>query len=302
MSLNISLLQLIQTLVEEHTLTRTAQRLHLTQSALSHQLRNLEESLGIEIFHRLGKRMQLTQAGERLLRTAQTVLTELQSVEEDIRKLTEGRTGAIRFSTECYTCYHWLPPLIERYRRHFPQIDVQIVAEATQRPGQALLDGRLDLAIMHNPEQNDRMQYHPLFQDELVAIVPPDHPFAERKTLQPADFADQHIILYSTENNSFLHTFLYPAGVHPKRLSEVPLTEAIIGLVKSGLGVSVLAQWAVAPDVATGTIAAIPLTDQGFHRQWIAGTLKNVATPPYLQAFIDLIANQSAGNPEQGIP
>ena len=189
MSLNISHLQLIQTLVEEHTLTRTAQRLHLTQSALSHQLRNLEESLGIEIFHRLGKRMQLTQAGERLLRTAQTVLTELQSVEEDIRKLTEGRTGAIRFSTECYTCYHWLPPLIERYRRHFPQIDVQIVAEATQRPGQALLDGRLDLAIMHNPEQNDRVQYHPLFQNELVAIVPPDHPFAERKPLQPADFA-----------------------------------------------------------------------------------------------------------------
>ena len=90
MSLNISHLQLIQTLVEEHTLTRTAQRLRLTQSALSHQLRNLEESLGIEIFHRLGKRMQLTQAGERLLRTAQTVLTELQSVEEDIRKLNKS--------------------------------------------------------------------------------------------------------------------------------------------------------------------------------------------------------------------
>src|SRR5207253_1385891 len=141
-------LRLVSVVVEHGTLTKAGRVLHMTQSGLSRQLLDLETRLGLPLFHRLGKRMVPTPAGECLLVAARRTLPQLSDVEEDLRRLAGGRTAILRVSTECYTCYHWLPGVLQRFARRFPRVDVQIVAEATHHPVPALLDGRIDLALV----------------------------------------------------------------------------------------------------------------------------------------------------------
>src|SRR5947209_11551762 len=160
-------LRLVAAVAEHGTLTRAGRVLHLTQSGLSRQLLDLETRLGLPLFHRLGKRMVPTPAGERLLVAARRALPQLSDVEEEMRRLAGGRAAILRVSTECYTCYHWLPGVLQRFARRFPQVDVQIVAEATHHPVPALFDGRIDLAIVSYDDHDDRLAYVPLFSDEL---------------------------------------------------------------------------------------------------------------------------------------
>ena len=266
--------------------------LHLTQSGLSRQLLDLETRLGLPLFHRLGKRMVPTPAGERLLVAARRALPQLSDVEEELRRLAGGRAAILRVSTECYTCYHWLPGVLQRFARRFPQVDVQIVAEATHHPVPALFDGRIDLAIVSNDDHDDRLAYVPLFSDELVALLRPDHPLSPKPFLTAADFADQHLFVYLLppgENDVFTK-LLSPAGVMPRRVSAVPLTEAILELVKGGAGIAVLARWAVAPHLKTGDLKAARLTRHGLERRWRAAMLRQRPVPLHLREFAGLLA------------
>ncbi|MBA3767933.1 MAG: LysR family transcriptional regulator [Acidobacteria bacterium] len=295
MKLEIRHLKLIKAVAQEGSVTKAGSRLHLTQSALSHQLRDAEEKLGTPLFTRLNKRMILTPAGERLLSSADTVLGEIKRAEEDIRQIALNREGILRLSTQCYTCYHWLPSMLKLFHQKYPRTEVQIMVEATRRPIEALLDGKLDLAIVSSPVRNNKVAYKPLFQDELVAIIKPHHPLASRPFLRAQDFSDEHLIIYSMpkEENMIFQKFLMPAGVSPRRVSQVQLTEAIIEMVKAGLGISVMARWAVAPQLAGGSLRAVPLTSKGLHRQWSAAMLKNKSAPAFLHGFVELLANNS---------
>src|SRR5262247_1188619 len=168
MKLDIRHLKLIVAITEEKSVTRAGERLHLTQSALSHQLRDIEERLGTPLFLRMNKRMLPTQAGERLLVTARQVLDDLKRAEEDVARMASNKQGALRISTECYTCYHWLPDILKEFDRKFPGIEVHIILEATRQPIQALLDGKLDLAIVSSTPRDKHLRYQPLFKDEVV--------------------------------------------------------------------------------------------------------------------------------------
>src|SRR5436190_5912863 len=170
MDLEVRHLRLVAAVAEVGSLTRAGDRLHLTQSALSHQLRDIESRLGAALFLRLGKRLVLTPAGERLLASARDVLDRLQNTENDIRQLGQQRGGVIRLSTECYTCYHWLPPLLKTFRRDFSRVDVTIDIEATHHPIERMLAGRVELAIMSSPVSDRRLAVRPLFDDEMVVI------------------------------------------------------------------------------------------------------------------------------------
>jgi LysR family transcriptional regulator, regulator for metE and metH len=287
-------LKLIVAVSEEKSVTRAGERLHLTQSALSHQLRDVEERLGTPLFNRVNKRMILTQAGERLLQSAHQVLDELKRAEDDIAQITAGDQGYLRISTECYTCYHWLPEMLKEFSRKFPKVEVKILAEATHRPIPALLNGKLDFAIVSNRERDNRLVYKPLFHDEVVVIMAPQHPLATRAYITAQDFADQTVFSYTSPSDSTLYNkVLLPASVKPARFSEVQLTEAIIEMVKAGLGVSALARWAIGNQLASGKLVARPLTRKGFHRQWYAALLKNDFTPAYVSEFVDLLSKRS---------
>jgi LysR family transcriptional regulator for metE and metH len=281
----------VETVAKEGGLTRAANRLHVTQSALSHQLRDIEDKLGAPLFLRLNKKMLLTQAGERLLSSAPGVLDELKRAEEDIRQIAMHREGILRISTECYTCYHWLPPVLKPFSREFPRVEVRIVAEATRRPVEALLDGRLDLAITSAPARNQKLLFKPLFKDELVVIVSPDHPLTAKPFVSANDFASEHLLIYAVPraNLTIFQKVLIPAGISPKHVSQVELTEAIIEMVKAGLGIAVMARWAVAPQIEAGTLRALPLTARGLHRRWSAAIIRNKATPPYVSSFVRML-------------
>ena len=291
--LEVRHLKLVETVAKEGGLTKAANRLHVTQSALSHQLRDIEDKLGAPLFLRLNKKMLLTQAGERLLSSAPAVLEELKRAEEDIRQIALHREGMLRISTECYTCYHWLPPVLKPFSRQFPRVEVRIVAEATRRPVEALLDGRLDLAITSVPARNQKLRFKPLFKDEMVVIMSPDHPLASRPYVNARDFASEHLLVYALpkEELSIYQKVLVPAGVSPKHVSRVELTEAIIEMVKAGLGIGVMARWAVRPHLEAGTLRAVALTARGFHRRWSAAMIRQKATPPYVSSFVELLAS-----------
>jgi len=290
MDLEVRHLQLVAAVADMGSLTRAGDRLHLTQSALSHQLRGIESRLGAALFLRVGKRLVLTPAGERLLVSAKDVLERLAQAEEDIRRMGKEHAGVLRLTTECYTCYHWLPPLLMRYRRKFPRVEVRIDVEATRRPIEMLLAGKIDLAIVSSPVTDRRLVSRKVFEDELVLIAARHHRFAQQPHVRLSELRDETLFIYPPrEESRVLQEVLLPAGISPARIEEVQLTEAITELVKAGLGVAVLARWAVQPLVDAGAIVARPLTARGLRRQWRAAMPKDLARADYVMEFIDLL-------------
>ena len=280
--------------------TRAARRLNLTQSALSHQLRELETRVGAPLFIRASRRMVLTPVGERVLASARRVLHEVESLERDLAaQSVNGDAGVVRLATECYTCYHWLPGVLTAFRKEWPRVEVRIIAEATADPVRALFDGALDLAIVAGDVDERRLGCTSLFEDEQVVVVAPDHPLAARPFVTPEDLATEHLILYTTHSseNSVMREVLRPAGVEPRHLTRVQLTEAIVELVKAGLGVSVLARWAIAPQLRDGSLVGVPLTSLGFHRRWWAVTRPHDAAPAYQRSLLELLGRHLRGGP-----
>ena len=295
MDLEFRDLQTVAAIAASGSVTRAAGDLHRTQSAVSHQLRAIEDRLGTPLFLRVGKRMIVTAAGERVLATARRVLEDMRATEEDLRRLAGRQAGVLRVCAQCNTGYHWLPPLVLAFRRRFPAIDVSLAVECTLRPLDALLEGRLDVAIVTQSVRHDRIRVRPLFEDEHAAIVAPDHPFAKRPFVRPEDFSTERLLLYSSSpDDSFtIQRILRPAGITPQRVSFVMLTEAILEMVKAGLGISVMQTWAIEPALRAGDVRAIPITAGGIHRRWSAATLEAAGRIAHVEAFIDLLANRS---------
>jgi LysR family transcriptional regulator, regulator for metE and metH len=290
MDLEIRHLRLVAAVAEVGSLTRAGDQLHLTQSALSHQLRDIEARLGTPLFLRVGKRLVLTAAGERLLASAIDVLDRLQQAEHDIREMNRDRAASLRITTECYTCYHWLPPLLLHFRRTFPRVQVRIAVEATHHPVKMLLAGKIDLGLMSTPVRDRRLVSRRVFDDELVVIASKHHRFAQQTRVRLAQMRDETLFVYPPKEESGpLQNVLLPAGAGPARVEEVQLTEAITELVKAGLGVAILARWAVQPLIDAGTIVGRALPARGMRRVWSAVMRKDLAASDYANEFIDLL-------------
>lgn len=296
MSITLRHLLLVDAVAEEGTLTAAARRLYLTQSALSHQLADLERRAGGAVFHRVGRRMVPTPLGLRILASARSMLAELEELEQDLKRHTRGAAGLLRVTTQCYTCYHWLAEVLPRFREQHPEVVVQIVPEESHAVLDALLEGRVDLAIAHRLPADERLAREPLFEDELVAVVPPGHPFASRRSVAAEDFANQELLMYSArlDDSWFYQTVLYPAGVKPARVTELRLTEATVSLIRAGAGIAVLSRWSVAPHLAAGDLVAVRIARDGLIRQWEAVTLRTDVVPVYLRDFTGLIAHGPA--------
>jgi LysR family transcriptional regulator, regulator for metE and metH len=290
MGLEVRHLKLVAAVAEEGTITRAANRLHLTQSALSHQLHDAEEQLGAALFERTSKKMKLTGAGQRVLLSARTVLEELHRVEHDIESRSTPIRGKVRLTTQCYTVYHWLPSCLMRFMKKYTDVDVKVVVEATQNPFVALLEEKVDLAIICSPVRDRRIEYTPLFSDEALAILAPGHRLAQKPFLTAEDFAGETLLVYPPREESIILTNLVaPAGLALRAIQELTLTEAMLELVKAGMGITALSRWSVAPQLEDGSLVAVSITREGLWRDWSVARLKRKNTPAYITEFMRVV-------------
>ncbi|HET9407343.1 MAG TPA: LysR substrate-binding domain-containing protein [Candidatus Sulfotelmatobacter sp.] len=288
--LEVRHLKLLAAVAEKGSVTEAGRYLHVTQSALSHQLRDAEEKLGTALFLRLGRKMVLTTAGEKLLESAHKVLDELRQAETQIASRAGSIRGAIRVSTECYTCYHWLPPVVEKFHAKFPAVDVNILLEETSRPFPALLDGRLDVVLTTCPPRNKSLQLTPMCDDELVLIMKPQHRLASLAQVHGRDLAGESVVCYPPkEDCTLLQEVMRPAGAEPRRIMDIPLTGSIVDMVSSGWGVALMARWAIKDCLDSGRLVARSLNNGGIRRRWYAVTLRSQPVTPYFAEFLKLL-------------
>lgn len=293
MDLSLRHLKLVQEVAREGTLTAASKRLFLTQSALSHQLAELERQAGTPIFTRVGKRMVLTEAGRRVLEVAGRTLSELNRLDTDLRGIAHGKIGHIRLTTKCNTAYHWLPLVLPEFRRSYPEVEFTIMPGCGHKAMTSVIEGEVDIALTYEEPDPDIVDAEPLFEDEQVLIVAPSDRLAEKKHVNAADFTDLDLLLYTNEpyRNILFTRVLTPAGVVPRRVSEVPITEGIVALVAAGVGSAVVTRWSVAPDIRARRVVPIRITEWGLRRQWNALTLKQRAKPQHLVDFVALLAH-----------
>jgi LysR family transcriptional regulator for metE and metH len=281
-------LRLIKAIVEEGSITKSIDKLHLTQSALSHQLKEAEYQLGTQIFLRQNKKLILTKAGEKLYATANEILDKLSHTEKEIKQLIFGEVGEIRISTECYSSYHWLPSVLKQFHLLYPNIELKIVMEATHYPLQKLQENILDIAIISDPIKDENIKYVELFQDEMMMVVSENHSWANKKYVVAEDFINEHLLIHSLPMETVtVHQFLLaPAKVSPKKITPLPLTEASIEMVKADMGIMAMAKWALHPYLKDNSIKAIKIGKNGLKRKHYIAYMSNKTYPDYFQHFI----------------
>jgi LysR family transcriptional regulator for metE and metH len=271
-------------------LARAADMLNMTQSALSHQIKGLEDQAGVELFVRRSKPLKLSAAGQRLLRVAERILPEVAALDEEFRGLQEGKSGRLHIAIECHACFDWLLPVLEKFRHAWPDVDVDI------RPGlafgalPALVREEVDLVISSDPEDLAGVTFQPLFDYAPVLVASAQNPIAAKPFVVAEDFRDQVLLSYPMER-SRLDVFaelLTPAKVEPRAIRQVELTAVILMLVGSNRGVAVLPDWVAREVRANPDYAVRPVTEAGLTRRLYAAVREDDVTKPFMAHFLRL--------------
>lgn len=271
-------------------LARAADMLHITQSALSHQIKGLEEQAGVELFVRRSKPLKLSAAGHRLLKLAEKILPEIEALEADFTALRSGKSGRLHIAIECHACFEWLFPVLEQFRHAWPDVDVDI------RPGlafdalPALNREEVDLVVSSDPESLDAITFTPLFDYQPTFIAAASHPLAAKAFIEAEDFRDEVLITYPVEQArlDIFSQLLTPAKVQPRQVRQSELTAVILLLVASGRGVSVLPDWVLREAARSADYAIRPLTEHGLTRRLYAATREEEAAKPFMAHFLQL--------------
>jgi LysR family transcriptional regulator for metE and metH len=272
-ALDLKYLQLVVAVAEEGTLTRAGQRLHLTQSALSHQLAELEQRFGIEVFQRQGRRLQLTPLGDRLLGRARTLVNQVAELEADL--LNPGRTAQeLRLVTQCFTCYHWMPTLLVDFERQHPNVAVSLVVESTRNALEALEAGAVDVAISTEEREIPRYHRNFVFEDELVIALSPNHRLAQQAFIHYADLANERLLLHppSELDKRWFQEMVNPDGCKPgpRLIQHLPVTDTIIELAAQGFGCALVSRRAAAHAAAQGRVVLRAFAPQPLTRSFFA--------------------------------
>lgn len=264
-------LRLVLALSQTASATRAARLLHVSQSAVSHQLRSLEQRLGTLLFARRARALNITQAGERILQLAHQVLPPLLQAELDLKRGLAAPRLTLRVATECYTAYYWLPSAIAALASRHPDVDLILASDVTADIGSALQDQRIDLGLCVGPAARKRgFELEPLFRDELVLVVSPAHRLAARPYVQGSDLVCETLILNEVpkQQRERVRSAIFRGSEGFARVSRVPITEAILELVRAGQGVSILPEFTLRRQLAQGELASVRLTRKGLPRAW----------------------------------
>ena len=278
-------------------LARAAEVLHITQSALSHQVKGLEEQVGMPLFVRRTRPLRLSAAGQRLLRLAERVLPEIEAAEAEFAGLRSGRVGRLFIAIECHACFEWLFPVLERFRPDWPEVDVDIRAGLAFDALPALQREEVDLVISSDPAPLDGVTFSPLFDYAPLFVAAAGHPLAARPFVTAADFRDQTLITYPVERTRLdvFTELLTPARIEPAALRQVELTAVILLLVAAGRGVAVLPDWVLWQVRSSADYITRPLTEAGLRRRLFAATRTADADQPWMADVLAL----ARGAPER---
>ncbi len=290
-------LRTLLALQETGNLSLAAKRLFLTQSALSHQVRVLEDYFETALFERKTSPVRFTPTGERLLVLAKDLLPLVAIAERDIVQLLDGASGELRLAVECHTCFDWLMPAMDNYRTAWPTVELDIVSGFHMDPVGLLLSHRADIAIVSENEEQAGVVYRPLFEYEMVGIAAKTHPLMSKNIWQPEDFVDETLITYPVPDEmlDLMRKVLTPRGISPNRRNS-ELTIAIIQLVASRRGIAALPYWTVMPYLEKGYVNAHKITDQGLHSQLYAAIREDDANKAYLENFCQMVRDLSFAN------
>ena len=272
------------------SLVEAADRVFLTQSALSHQLKDLETRLGCALFIRKTRPVRFTTPGRRLLKLADEVLPRVHSAEQDLARLAGGESGRIFMAIECHSCFEWLLPAINEYREHWPDVELDIASGFHFAPLPALARGDLDLVITADPVEDLGLAYLPLFSYEAQLALARDHGLAQKSWIDPVDLADEVLICYPVDRSrlDIFTAFLDPAGVEPRRVRNAELTTMMIQLVASGRGVTCLPNWALHEYLQRDYVVVKSLGEEGVWPTLYAAVRADQRTAPYIEGFVDV--------------
>lgn len=288
MFLELRHLRTLIALREAGNLAAAAQQLHQTQSALSHQLKAIEDYYSAPLFIRKSRPLRFTPLGERLLQLADAILPAVQSAEQEARQISGASHGRLHIAIECHNCFDWLIPTMDAYRAQWSRVEMDITTGYTFEPIPALARGRIDLVITSDPLDLPGIIYEPLFRYEALLAMANDHPLAERKHIEPRDLEDQTLITYPVEHRrlDIYSKFLDPAGVEPADQRTSELTVMILQLVASRRGVGALPNWVLAEYLARRYITARPLTAHGLWSMLYAAVRAEDRQLAFVDAFL----------------
>lgn len=287
-------LKTLLALQETGSVSLAAKRVFLTQSALSHQIRALEQHYDTPLFERKSNPIRFTPAGERLLQLARELMPLLAAAQRDMAQIIEGEAGELRVAVECHTCFDWLMPAMDTFRPLWPQVELDIVSGFQADPVGLLLTHRADLAIVSEAAAQNGIVYQPLFAYEMVGICAKDHPLADKAVWQAADFAAETLISYPVPDDmlDLLRKILLPAGINPaRRHSE--LTVAIIQLVASRRGIAALPYWTVMPYLEKGYVVARQIGHTPLQSELYAAMRQDDADKSFLDNFCQIVRERS---------
>lgn len=263
-------LRAFASLARTGSFTRTARELHLSQSAISHSMKALESDVGCRLLDRLSKTVTLTQAGEQLLQHAEKILSEMAAARAALEQLGKWGQGRLRLGASDTACQHILPGVLREFKERFPHCALMIEPGDTPDLIESLIEGRLDLALGMKPEHETRLDFHPLFTDELMFLVSATHPWALARRAAREDIPRQKYILYSKQSLTFrfIERYFRAEGIVLNTVLELGNMEAICELVKLGLGVSIVAPWIARDDLQKQLTLALPLGRHKLRRHW----------------------------------
>jgi LysR family transcriptional regulator, regulator for metE and metH len=287
-------LRTIRAIQQAGGLARAAEVLNMTQSALSHQVKGLEDQAGMELFVRRSKPMRLSAAGHRMLRAAERILPEIDAMEEEFRALRAGRTGRLHIAIECHACFDWLFPVLEMFRHAWPEIDVDIKAGLAFEALPALNREDVDLVISSDRDPPPGILFNPLFDYHPTFVASSQNPLAGKAFVTAEDFRDQVLITYpvSRDKLDIFTEILTPAKVEPRAQRTAELTAVILMLVGSNRGVAVLPDWVMREVKTNADYVTRPLGPEVVTKRMYAATREEDAGKPFMAHFLRLARSE----------
>ena len=282
-------LSIVQEVERQGSLTAAAGVLHVTQSALSHSMKKLEQQLGTDIWLREGRHLRLTQAGQYLLAVANRVLPQLNLAEERLRQFAQGERGALRIGMECHPCYQWLLKVVSPYLAAWPDVDVDVKQKFQFGGIGALFGYEIDLLVTPDPLDKPGLVFEPVFDYEQVLVVASDHPLAGADYVKPKQLSNEVLVTYPVpvDRLDIYTQFLTPAGIVPRRHKTIETTDIMLQMVASGRGVAALPRWLVLEYAEQMEIVPVRLGKQGIAKHIYLGARESDVEIDYLRAFIE---------------